>query len=138
MFNLARTYLHIGEHEKSYELLEVVLENKTRFFGTEHPDALMMMNKMGMNLCAQRVRLDDTERLVSAALRIRKRILGEEHAYALWSVNDLSKVYCEFGRYQEAVEMLEEAVSIVRRTLGETHGSIVHGVCARSLVAVRF
>ncbi|RYP87831.1 hypothetical protein DL769_000423 [Monosporascus sp. CRB-8-3] len=125
MFNLARTYLHIGELEKSYELLEVVLEKRTRFFGTEHPDTLMAMNEMGMNLCAQRVRLDDAERLVSAALRIRKRILGEEHAYTLWSVNDLSKVYCEAGRYQEAVEMLEEAVPIVRRTLGETHAGML-------------
>ncbi|RYP84861.1 hypothetical protein DL770_005154 [Monosporascus sp. CRB-9-2] len=125
MFNLARTYLHIGEHEKSYDLLEVVLEKRTRFFGTEHPDTLMAMNEMGMNLCAQRVRLDDAERLVSAALRIRKRILGEEHAYTLWSVNDLSKVYCEVGRYQEAVDMLEEAVPILRRTLGETHAGML-------------
>lgn len=125
MFNLARSYLHIDEHEKSFKLLEVVLEKRTHFFGAEHPDTLMAMNEMGVNLCSQRVRLADAERLVSTALRTRKRTLGEEHAYTFWSANDLSKIYCEAGQYQEAIDLLEEAVPILRRTLGETHAGMM-------------
>lgn len=121
MFNLARTYLHAGEHDLSFNLLDTVLRKRTHFFGEDHPDTLMTMNELGMNLCAQRIRLDDAERLVHTSLTRRRRVLGEEHAYTLWSVNDISKIYCELGRHEQAVEVLEEIVPIVTRTLGEDH-----------------
>jgi hypothetical protein len=91
IFNLARTYFHLGEHSKSYGLLLQVQEKRTHFFGPDHPDTLMVRNEIGMCLCAQRVRLDESERHVHSVLESCKRVLGEEHAYTLWSVNDLSR-----------------------------------------------
>ncbi|KAI8625173.1 hypothetical protein F5Y19DRAFT_467276 [Xylariaceae sp. FL1651] len=124
MFNLARTYLHNDEHQKSEELLTQVLAKREHFFGSDHPDTLMTRNELGMNLCAQKKRLSEAEHLVHSALQARKRILGEEHAYTLWSVNDLSKVYIELGRYDEAVSILEEIYPTVKRTLGEDHAGM--------------
>jgi len=121
MFNLARTYLHLGNPQQSLRLLVTVLQKRKRFFGMDHPDTLMTRNEIGMNLCAQKRRLAVAEKLVSNVLRSRKRILGEEHAYTLWSVNDLSKVLCERGRAAEAAAMLEDIIPIVLRTLGEEH-----------------
>jgi len=54
MFNLARTYLHADEHERSEELLREVLAKREYFFGSEHPDTLMVRNELGMSLCAQK------------------------------------------------------------------------------------
>lgn len=125
MFNLARTYLHMNEHERSHDLLVQVLAAREHFFGLEHPDTLMTRNELGMNLCAQRVKLFEAERLVRGVLESRRRVLGEEHPYTLWSVNDLSKVCCELRRFDEAREMLEEIVPVVRRTLGDEHVGMI-------------
>lgn len=125
IFNLARTYLHLGEHTKSHEMLVHTLQKRMHFFGPDHPDTLMARNELGMCLCAQKLNLADAECHVHSALEIRKRVLGEEHAYTLWSVNDLSKIYCERRKFVEAAHMLEEIVPIVKRTLGEEHAGMI-------------
>jgi hypothetical protein len=121
MFHLARTYLHLGEQEKCHQLLLWVLKHQKRFFGMKHPDTLMTRNELGMFLCASKRHLPAAQRLVENVLQARRQLLGEEHAYTLWSINDLSKVYIEVGRADDAVTMLENIVPIVIRTLGEKH-----------------
>lgn len=121
MFNLARTYLHLGELEKSHKLLVLVLKKRKRFFGWDHPDTLMTRNELGMNLCARKRYMAAAECLVANVLEARKGILGEEHAYTMWSVNDLSKVICARGRPGQGAKMLEDLLPVVRRTLGEKH-----------------
>ena len=121
MFNLARTYLHLGDQKTSHRLLLQVLVKRKHFFGLNHPDTLTTRNEVGMSLCAGRRHLAAAERLVTNVLKCRRKILGEEHAYTLWSVNDLSKVLCERGRLQNAVRILEETIPVAIRTLGEDH-----------------
>jgi tetratricopeptide (TPR) repeat protein len=121
MFNLARTYLHIGEHEKSRKLLLHVLRLQKRFFGMKHPDTLMTRNELGMNLCASKRHLPAAQSLIENVLQARKEVLGDEHAYTLWSINDLSKVYTERGYLDRALYMLEDVLVTAKRTLGEDH-----------------
>jgi len=121
MFNLARTYLHLGDLEKSHELLVLVLKKRKRFFGWNHPDTLMARNELGMNLCARKQHMAIAERLVANVLEARKGVFGEEHAYTFWSVNDLSKVLCKRGRPEQAAKLLTDLLPVVRRTLGEEH-----------------
>lgn len=120
MFNLGRTYLHIGDYQKSHELLVLVVQKRKRFFGPDHADTLMARNELGMSYRLQG-RMSIAARLVTNVLDTRKKFLGEEHAYTLWSVNDLSKVMCDGGRPEKAVSMLEEIIPVVQRTLGEEH-----------------
>ena len=120
MFNLARTYLHLGDYSKSHELLLLVVKKRKRFFGPDHADTLMARNELGM-CCRAQGRMDVAERLVTNVLESRKKILGEEHAYTLWSANDLSKVVCDRGNPEKAASMLEEIVPVAARTLGEEH-----------------
>jgi tetratricopeptide (TPR) repeat protein len=121
MFHLARTYMHLGEGEKCHQLLLWVLKHQKRFFGMNHPDTLMTRNELGMLLCASKRHLHVAQRLVENVLQARRQILGEEHAYTLWSINDLSKIYIEVGRADDAVTILENIVPIVVRTLGQNH-----------------
>lgn len=121
MFNLARTYLHLGQHEKGHKLLASVARRQKYFFGTKHPDTLMTRNEIGMSLCARGRHLLPAQRIVESVLESRKKVLGEEHAYTLWSINDLSKIYVERGRLDDAIKILEDIVPIVKRTLGEPH-----------------
>jgi tetratricopeptide (TPR) repeat protein len=86
-----------------------------------HPDTLMTRNELRMLLCASKRHLPAAQRLVENVLQARRQILGEEHAYTLWSINDLSKIYIEVGRADDAVTILENIVPIVVRTLGQNH-----------------
>jgi hypothetical protein len=121
MFHLARTYLHLGEKEKCHELLLWVLKRQKRYFGLQHPDTLMTRNELGMLLCASKQHIFAAQRLVENMLQARKQLFGDEHAYTLWSVNDLSKIYIEIGRTEDAVTLLEDIVPVVTRTLGDDH-----------------
>ncbi|KNG45755.1 hypothetical protein TW65_07501 [Stemphylium lycopersici] len=121
MFNLARTYFHLGEVHKSRELLVWVLRLQKRFFGMSHPETLMTRNELGMLLCASKRHLFAAQRLVENVLKARQKILGEEHAYTLWSVNDLSKIHIALGRPEKAVAILESILPVVKRTLGDDH-----------------
>ncbi|KAF7868847.1 uncharacterized protein EAF02_009583 [Botrytis sinoallii] len=125
MFNLARTYLHLGEFEKSQELLAQVVQKREHWFGKEHPDTLMARNEKAMISVILKQDLLTAESEISDVLKARKETLGEEHAYTLWSVNDLSKVYCATGRWGEAVKNLQDILPVVARTLGETHVGMI-------------
>ena len=121
MFNLARTQLHLGNARASHRLLLWVIKQRKHYFGLDHPDTLTARDELGMCICAERTNLAAAEMLVTNVLEARKRILGEEHAHTLWSANNLSKVLCERRRPQRAAEILEEALPVVVRTLGEEH-----------------
>jgi tetratricopeptide (TPR) repeat protein len=121
MFYLARTYLHLGERDRCHELLLWVLKHQKRYFGMKHPDTLMTRNELGMLLCASKQHLAAAQRLVENVLETRKELLGDEHAYTLWSMNDLSKIYIEVGRAEDAVALLESVVPVAKRTLGDDH-----------------
>ncbi|OTA52498.1 hypothetical protein K449DRAFT_379302 [Hypoxylon sp. EC38] len=121
MFNLGRTSQHLGQFKKGQELIEIVERKRRHFFGSDHPVTLMAMNELGANLLAQGFQLDYAEHLVSTAWSTRKKVLGEEHPYTLWSANDLSRVYCELGRFSEALAILKKILPVVRRTMGEYH-----------------
>ena len=136
MFNLGRTYLHLGETAKSHGLLVTVLRKRRLYFGLDHPLTLAVRNELGMCLHASKRHLAAAERLVRNVIEGRKRILGEEHAYTLWSINDLSKILCERGRPADAAKMLEDIVPIVERTLGREHVgmNMTRGNLARAYV----
>ncbi|MCJ1437788.1 hypothetical protein MMC27_007175 [Xylographa pallens] len=121
MFNLARTYHHLGEHRASRVLLVDVLRKRKRLFGSNHLDTLMTRNELGMSFCVTNKSLPVAERMVSNVVTARKRLLGEEHAYTLWSMIDLARVLTLRLRPHEAITMLEKVVPILRRTLGEAH-----------------
>jgi len=120
MFNLARTYLHLGDCMKSKEMLVLVIKKRKLFFGPDHPDTLMARNELGM--CYRALgNLKIAQRVVSNVVESRKKVLGEEHAYTLWSINDLSKIMCDRGYPEKAVLMLEDMIPVIIRNLGEDH-----------------
>ena len=51
----------------------------------------------------------------------RERLNKPEHAYTLWAINDLSKIYVSQDRAEDAEELLNSIWQVVVRTLGENH-----------------
>ena len=58
---------------------------------------------------------------MNRVLHERSRILGKNHAYTLWAVNDLAKIYTDQGRPNEAERLLSNILDIVIQTLGSDH-----------------
>jgi tetratricopeptide (TPR) repeat protein len=55
------------------------------------------------------------------ALRIRERVLGEEHPETLTSINNLAYLYERQGRYAEAEPLYQRALAASERVLGREH-----------------
>ncbi|MCH2107260.1 MAG: serine/threonine-protein kinase, partial [Planctomycetes bacterium] len=55
------------------------------------------------------------------ALKIRRKQLGNDHAYTLASIHNLALLLCDQGMLNEAEPLTREAVEGYRRTLGEDH-----------------
>jgi len=125
MFNLGRTLRHLGDLANAHQLLRhVVMKRKIRF-GPKHPETLMARNELGMSFWSRKQRLDIAEKIVANVLEARKTVLGRDHAYTLWSVNDLSKILCTRGRAAEAAQSLEEIIPTVEATLGKQHVGMI-------------
>ncbi|MCJ1231588.1 hypothetical protein MMC12_008266 [Toensbergia leucococca] len=55
-------------------------------------------------------RRQEAVELEEKVLKVRKRILGEEHPDTLTSMNNLASSYSDLGRRQEAVKLQEKVV----------------------------
>ena len=81
----------------------------------------MARNELSVNLQSSRRNLAAGQRILENTLIARKRVLGAEHAYTLWSMNDLAKVYSTRHRHESAIELLQAVLPVARRTLGDSH-----------------
>ena len=63
------------------------------------------------------------ESLLSKALKIREKILGEEHPDTATSYNNLAVLYKSMGEYQKAEPLYLKALKIREKVLGEEHPS---------------
>ncbi len=68
---------------------------------------------------------DAAEREIRAALKIRRRALGEGHADTLEALTALGAVLCHKGQFAEAEKVLRPALEAQRRLLGGDHTQVM-------------
>ncbi len=71
-----------------------------------------------LNNCA---RYREAEPLYEQALKIKRKMLGEEHPDTARSLNNLALLYVRQGKHGEAEPLYEQALKIKRKMLGEEH-----------------
>jgi tetratricopeptide (TPR) repeat protein len=59
-------------------------------------------------------------------LEIRRRVLGEEHANTLISMNNLAVLYGKEGKWAQDEPLLSGAVNVQRRVFGDEHPNTLH------------
>jgi hypothetical protein len=59
-------------------------------------------------------------------LRIRKEVLGENHASTIASMNGIALVTHKTSRVDEAIKIMENVVSLRSNVLGLQHGDTQH------------
>jgi tetratricopeptide (TPR) repeat protein len=66
------------------------------------------------------------EPLLSRVLEVRKRILGNEHPYTVFSMLSLGCLYRGEGKYDEGAILLRKVLDQWRRTLGHEHPNTLY------------
>jgi len=108
------------DYAEAEEHLEVVVEERRRLLGDEHPDSLTAMANLA-NLYWYQRRLDEVEVLDRRTLDVRRRVLGPDHPDTLKSINGLGTTLFSQASYEEASELFTEALDGATRLLGENH-----------------
>jgi tetratricopeptide (TPR) repeat protein len=133
MNTLALLYADTGKYDESERLYEEAISIQERVGGAEHPLTLDMKSNLALieYTRAMERKAEDPEgykrRLARArtlneeVLKIRKRVLGDDHPETLTSINNLASVYKELGMYDEADKMSLMDIEASVRKLGETH-----------------
>jgi Tetratricopeptide repeat len=61
-------------------------------------------------------------------LKIRERVLGQEHPKTLLSMSNLAIAYDRQGRQKEAEELVMQVVEVEKRVLGHEHPDILKSI----------
>jgi serine/threonine protein kinase/Tfp pilus assembly protein PilF len=77
------------------------------------------------------------EALQKEAFDARRRVLGDDHADTLWSMNALANVYVGRGRYAEAEALYRETLERRKRVLGPEHPDTLISMFNLALVRQR-
>ena len=83
----------------------------------EDPERLFVANNYAVTLLESAGDPTGALELLEEVLKVRRRMLGNEHPETLDSITNLALNYMEVGRYEAALPLSEEAVALTRGTL---------------------
>tara|TARA_R110002073_G_scaffold77541_3_gene187766 strand:+ start:3551 stop:6751 length:3201 start_codon:yes stop_codon:yes gene_type:complete len=113
-------YRSIGLYAEAELHLPVALEIRERVLGAEHPDALLLLDHLGL-LYTKQGRYQEAEAIHLHSLEITRRVLGEEHANTLMILGLLASLYRAQGRFDEGETLCRPALKTAQRAMGEEH-----------------
>jgi tetratricopeptide (TPR) repeat protein len=110
--SMARVYMACGSYEKAQPLLERAL-NLAEENSTDDSEMYACMIDLAF-LYKNQGRLAEAETMCLSGLGLQKKVNGQNHPYVAYTLRILSEIYKMQARYQEAVETLEQALTIMR------------------------
>jgi tetratricopeptide (TPR) repeat protein len=125
----AEEYMFGGIYEKSLLLLQETLAISERVLGKNHPDTVVALRNLA-SLLVSRGEGDLAEPLYVRGLEQCREILGEDHPTTAGLLLELAQVYAqqkvpwlvdEKEEYDKIVPLMEEALGLRRRLLGDDH-----------------
>ena len=118
--NLALTYAHQEQWEKSDGLLESVIHYRNFHHGPSHPSTLNSRLCLARNH-ADRGEWERAEEIETHVLHITERAQGPEHPDTLKCIINLSTTYRDMGQLEKAENLQAAALQKARLVLGSEH-----------------
>ena len=110
------------------EMCDAAIENAKNakrkiIYGEESLESAESMNDLAMVLREQGD-YDQSEKLLTASLSIRKKLLPVESPEVAQSINNLGLLKEDMGELEEAKKLLEESLHIKEKIYGKIHPSV--------------
>ena len=105
---------------KAQQWAKRLADHYTDRFGYEDARALLWMHNLSYTYHMSGKLREATE-LGETVLKLKIKLLGENHPDTLLIINNLAIIYRDLGEPKKAYEMLNRAYGIATRTLGEEH-----------------
>ncbi len=115
---LGDIYQKLGKLDQADSLLQSALERRRTLFGMNHAEVGESLVALGL-LRADQAQLEESERLAREGLDMNRRNLPPEHPALAKATTSLGQVLEARGKYDEAIEVFEEAVRL-HSAAGET------------------
>lgn len=118
---IGQTYQSLGRYDDAESLFAAALDTRQRLLGDAHADTVESLFHTGV---VDRLQGEyaEAEALVRQTIALRRS--GEESAALAASLDELARTLDAQGRYDEARQAGEEALSIRRRVLGPGHRDV--------------
>ena len=128
--NLGVVCRHLGQYEKSKNLLEKALIANLKRFGHEHPTIAVSQS----NLATVYFNLGQYEKareLLENGLAIDLKKFGHEDSTVALSQSTLAVIYEGLNQHEKARDLLENALSISLKNFGSEHANVA--ICQSNL-----
>lgn len=117
---IAETLALLGLLEMAADPQERALLIRRKELGSDHPDTLRSIARMG-GLFEAQGKYGLAESYFHEALEARRRVLGSEHSDTLSTINALGGMYRNLGRLLESEPLLREDLDTRRRIFANDH-----------------
>jgi len=119
LLQLANLHGSIGRTDVAMQRLQQALET-LRSLGPDHPDAIVALQHLAI-LQQRQGDFASAEASHRENLQRRRHLYGDEHQQVAWAEVDLAWLLHEQKRDAMALPLLEHALPVLRRRLGEQH-----------------
>jgi tetratricopeptide (TPR) repeat protein len=120
---LGMTYKYWGRFDDGRRVYERALEILLRGFGPEHLDVATIHHNLGGLEHARRA-FDAAEPHARTSVELRRRLLGPEHVAVAEDEAAWAPILHGLGRDDEARALLEHAIPVLSRELGDQHPEV--------------
>jgi len=110
--SMARVYMASGGYEKAQPFLERALNLAKETNASDCEVSACMLDLA--YLYKNQDRLAEAETMCLSGLELQEKAYSQSHPYVAYTLRILSEIYRRQARYQEAVDTLERAITIVR------------------------
>ncbi|MEM6336945.1 MAG: serine/threonine-protein kinase [Bacteroidota bacterium] len=122
LFNLAYILHYDGRQEAEATYLESI-DNLIEGYGPDHPNAVFARQALS-DFYADNGDLEKADSLLQIVLEEGSRIMGKESLDYAFTLSDLGRIRSEQGKTQEAQELHEEAIRLIKRIYDEPHPNV--------------
>jgi tetratricopeptide (TPR) repeat protein len=112
MRSMARVYMACGSYQKAQPLLESAL-NLAKNTNTSDSEMCACLIDLAY-LYKNQGKLVEAESMCLQGLELQRKVNGRSHPYVAYTLRILSEIYSRQARYREAIEILEQAFTIMR------------------------